>query len=203
MTHTTESDQEMTFQLLISKYQANPKWFEKHLPDVSQIIQNAVSPSRHHRVPFVLTEREREFHINALPDSEAISKLSYEDAIEALEHSAYLIRDDSLPGYMRFEAFASLFKTASGKSPGSFRKNTTIHIDEAHGSEPAHHISIIRGVVLNLDTEMRLVSITVTPRKFRERKKMMSIVGIGHDPKSDVARRHDDYLTEQSPHGPC
>ena len=29
----------------------------------------------------------------------------------------------------------------------------------------------------------------------------MSIVGIGHDSKTDVAARHDDYLAEISPHG--
>ena len=125
-----------------------------------------------------------------------MSKLSYEDAIKALEHCAYLIRDDALPGHMRYKAFASLFKAVSGKSPGSFSKNTNIPIDETRGAEPDHHVSMIRGVVLNLDVEMRLVSITVTPRKLRERKKMMSIVGIGHDTKTDVARRHDDYLDE-------
>ena len=203
MARTSQRPEESAFKILVSKYQANPKWFEKHLPDISQIIQDTVSPYRRSCFPFVLTERERELHIDALPDSEAISKLGREDAIEALQHCAYLIRDDSLPGYVRYEAFASLFNAVSGKSPGSFRKNTTILINETRDVEPAHHVSIIRGVVLNLDTEMRLVSITVTPRKFRERKKMMSIVGIGRDPKSDVARRHDDYLAEQSPHGPC
>ena len=99
--------------------------------------------------------------------------------------------------------FALLLKSAIGKSPGSFTKNSTVLIDETRKGDPGYHASVIRGVVLNLDTEMRLVSITVTPRRFRERKKMMSLVGIGRDPKSDVARRHDDYLAEMSPHGPC
>ena len=203
MASTSQRPEESAFEILVSKYQANPIWFEKHLPDIAQIMQDAVSPPLRYRSPFVLTEREREFHIDALPDKDAIGKLGREDAIEALEHCAYLIRDDSLPGYMRYEAFASLFKTVSGKAPGAFRKSTTLPINEMRVAESAHHVSIIRGVVLDLDAEMRLVSITVTPRKFRERKKMLSIVGIGRDPKSDVARRHDDYLAEQSPHGSC
>ena len=202
MPRTQKSPEKVTFQLLASKYKADPLWFELNLPDVAEIMRQMAPASRRSRSPFVLTERERSFHIKALPDVEAMSNLSREDAIRALEHSAYLIRDDTLPGHMRYEAFTSLFKTVSGKSPGSFRKNTTIQIDETRGTDPAHRVSIIRGVVLNLDVEMRLVSITVTPRKFRERKRMMSIVGIGRDPKSDVARRHDDYLAEQSPHGP-
>ena len=200
MPRTTESPESTTFQLLLAKYQADPSWFEQNLPDVTEVMRQTVSPPLRSRSPFVLTEREREFHIDALPDSKAINKLGREDSIEALEHCAYLIRDDSLSGYVRYEAFASLFKTVSCKSPGSFRRNTTIPINETRDVEPAHHVSIIRGVVLNLDTEMRLLSITVTPRKFRERKKLMSVVGIGRDSASDVSRSHDEYLAEPSPH---
>lgn len=203
MPRTQESPEKAAFQLLASKYQADPSWFEQHLPDIAEIMSPTAPPSRRSRSPFVLTKREREFHTNALPDVKVIGKLSREDAIEALEHCAYLIRDDSLPDYIRYDVFAALFKTVIGKSPGSFGKNTTIRIGDARDVEPAHQVSIIRGVVLNLDTGMHLGSISVTPRKFRERRKMMSIVGIGRDQKSDVARRHDDYLAEMSPHGPC
>ena len=73
---------------------------------------------------------------------------------------------------------------------------------EGHGTgEPIHHSSLVRGVVADLDLGMRLVSITVTPRKVREGNKMMGIVGIGHGLCPDVAARHDDYLLEQEPHG--
>ena len=32
---------------------------------------------------------------------------------------------------------------------------------------------------------------------------MMGIIGIGRDSRTDVAARHDDYLSEQTPHGLC
>ena len=201
MPRTQEPHEKAAFQLLVSKYQADPSWFERHLPDIAEIMRQTAPTSRRSHSPFVLTEREREFRTKALSDVKVMGELSREDAIRALEHSAYLIRDDSWPIHMRYKAFALLLKAVVGKSPGSFRKNTTIRIEDTRDVEPAYHASIIRGVVLNLDTEMRLVSITITPRKFRERKMIMSIVGIGRDPKSDVARRHDDYLAEMSPHG--
>ena len=110
MPRTQRSSEKAAFQLLISRYKADPLWFEQNLPDIAEIVHPAVSQSRRSRSPFVLTEREREFHINALPDPEVMSKLSYEDAIEALKHSAYLIRDDSLPGYMRYMRYKRLLR---------------------------------------------------------------------------------------------
>ena len=70
----------------------------------------------------------------------------------------------------------------------------TLAVEGRNGNAP-------RGVILNLDGDMRLVSATVIPHKIRERDRLMSIVGIGHDSKTDVAARHDDYLAEISPHG--
>ena len=79
------------------------------------------------------------------------------------------------------------------------KTNTTIPVDSGSNGEPTYHISLVRGVVMNLDLSMRLVSITVTPRKVRERRKLMRIVGIGRDPASDVSAKHDEYLAEQTP----
>lgn len=95
----------------------------------------------------------------------------------------------------------SLFKAAFGKAPGSIKKNMSIPIEGCGTGEPIYRSSLVRGVVADLDLGMRLISITVTPCKVREGNKMMGIVGIGHDSRTDVAARHDDYLTEQAPHG--
>ena len=200
MARTSDSPEKVAFQLLISKYQADPSWFDQHLPEIGKIVRQAALPSRPSRSPFGLTSRERAYHIEALLGTKPMDKPSPQDAIEALEHCASLIEDDSLPDCMDHESLVSLFRAAFGKSPGSFRKNTTIFTEGICDVEPAYHISLVRGVVLNLDLEMRLVSVTITPRKFRERKKLMSIVGIGHDPNPDVSIGHDDYLAEQSPH---
>ena len=51
-------------------------------------------------------------------------------------------------------------------------------------------------MVADLDLEMKLVSVTVTPRLIREGNKMMGIVGIASDARDDVSVKHDDYLAE-------
>ena len=62
-----------------------------------------------------------------------------------------------------------LFKAAFDKSPGSFKVNTVIPINQKDGGDgAAHHASLVRGVVLNLDLGMNLLSVTITPRKVRE-----------------------------------
>lgn len=90
-------------------------------------------------------------------------------------------------------------KVALGKSPGSYKRKTTVPVGQEDG-DALDHVSVLRGVYLDLDRERRLVSISINPRKVRERKKLMSIVGIGKDPQPDVAARHDDYLAMQDPH---
>ena len=102
---------------------------------------------------------------------------------------------------MNHERLIHIFKAAAGKAPGSFRVNTTIPVRANHPEATVHRVSLVRGVALNLDTQMKLVSMEVTPKKVREHKEIMRIAGIGRDLASDVSVRHDDYLAEQSPHG--
>ena len=54
---------------------------------------------------------------------------------------------------------------------------------------------IIRGVVMNLDSDMRLMSIAITPDRVHEYRSLMSIVGIGHDTKSDLWMRYMETYT--------
>ena len=129
-----------------------------------------------------------------------MDKLTPEHATEGLEHCAALIRDDSLPDDIEYGTLVRMYKGAFGKSPGSYKANTTIPVDSGSNEEPTYHISLVRGVVMNLDLSMRLASVTVTPRKVRERRKLMGIVGIGRDSAPDVSTKHDEYLAEQSPH---
>ena len=77
----------------------------------------------------------------------------------------------------------------------------TLAVEGRKDEDAARCVSMTRGVTLNLDGDMRLVSATIIPHKIRERDRLMSIVGIGNDSKRDVAARHDDYLAEISPHG--
>ena len=201
MARVSRKTESAVFRHMLSKYEVDPSWVKRHLPEIGEIMAQAVSPPRTTPSPFGLTERERAFHIESLPSVEGLDALRTEDAIKTLERVAALILDDSLPFKFNHQALVRLFKAAFGKSPGSFKSNTVIPINQKDGGDDsAHHASLVRGVVLNLDLSMNLLSVTITPRKVRERKKLMSIVGIGHDPMRDVAARHDDYLAEQSPH---
>ena len=129
------------------------------------------------------------------------SSIDRHEAVKVLERYAELIFNDSLPHDVNHERLVHIFKAAAGKAPGSFRVNTTIPVRTNHPEAAVHKVSLVRGVELNLDTQMKLIFMEVTPKKVREHKGIMSIAGIGRDLASDVSVRHDDYLAEQSPHG--
>ena len=200
MARTSETPEKVVFSILASKYQSTPEWFDRNLPEVSEIMRRVVRSPESSSSPFGLTNSERGFHREALCRIKRMDKLDPAHSIEGLEHCAALIRDDSLPEGFGYEVLVRMFKGAFGKSPGSYKANTVIPADGESNGEPTYNISLVRGVVLNLDLGMRLVSVTVTPRKVRERRKLMGIVGIGRDPASDVSAKHDEYLAEQSPH---
>ena len=190
------------FRHMLSKYEADPDWVKRHLPEIGEIMAQTVSPPRTTPSPFGLTERERAFHIESLPGVEGLDELRPEDAVKTLESVAALILDDSLPFEFNHQALTRLFKAAFDVSPRSFAADTVIPVNRKDGGDDAAYtVSMTRGVILNLDENMRLASATIIPRKIRERDKLMSIVGIAHDSKRDVAARHDDYLAEISPHG--
>ena len=190
-------------QLLQAKRREDPKGFSKYLPGVEELLPEL--PKRRFRSPFGLTERERSYHRDGL--AEALARLEAgaigaEKAVKALQHCAELIRDDNLPAIESRHAVMNQFiKLVIGKAPGSYKAKTTIPMGEDPNAVVLEQVSVIRGVYLNLGKSNRLVSISVHPGKVRERRELMKIVGIGTDPASDVAARHDDYLAMQYPHG--
>ena len=189
------------FRMLAARYKSNPDWFDKNWPGLGEVVARAVASRQRPTPPFGLTENERSFHMDTLNNFIARDHLESVDAIKALEHCAALLRDDWTTNGIPIAERARLFKAVAGKSHKSFKLNAIIPIGNVNSVEPAHHISLLRGVVLDMDVNMRLLSISLTARKVREVKKLMRITGIGSDSATDVARRHDDYLTEVSPHG--
>ena len=150
------------------------------------------------------SDRELSHHRDGF--SEALGKLdegtvTAEEAAKGLQHCANLIRDDNLPEAVGYESLKGLIRAALGKSPGSYRSKTTVPLGEGSGARVLEQVSAIRGVSLDLDRERRLVSISIHPGKFRERRLLMKFVGASRDPEPDVAARHDDYLAMQEPHG--
>ena len=151
---------------------------------------------------FRLSDREKAHHVESLSCVLERRDLPSRDAVKALESCAILVQDDFMTPHVDHQSIVSLFKAAFGKTPAAIRQNTSLPIDGHGTEEPVYHSSLVRGVVADLDLEMHLVSITVTPHKVREGDEMMGIVGIGQDSRTDVAARHDDYLDKQPPHDP-
>ncbi len=201
MPNTPNSPEKAAFEFLVSKYKADPNLFKRSFPDVSRIVRQAVEPNRVSRPRFSLTETEKAHRVKGLTAVMDMDTPSSQDAVKAIEHCAILIQDDFMTPHVNRQSIVSLFKSAFGKSPGSIRKNTTIPIEGYETGQPVYYSSLIRGVVANLDLEMRLVSLAITPRKVREGNKMMRIVGMGRDPNPDVSVRHDDYLADRTWHG--
>ena len=206
---STERDR--LIKLLQAKYREDPNGFRAFLPGAVELLPEQPPERRPTSSPFGLTERELSYHREVL--SEVLRKLDEgtlesTEATKGLQHCAALIKDDNLPyGWveslsheMGYEVLKSLLKTALGKSPGSYRSKTTVPVGE--GSGPLFEsVSVIMGVLLDLDRSGRLVSLSIHPGTYRKRRKAMTIIGIGSDPKPDVAHRHDDYLAMQDPHG--
>lgn len=194
-------DTDRLVSLLQAKRRKDPKGFRKYLPDVADILpeprRRSISKS-----PFGLTERERAFHRNGLRGTlKTLAKddLTKAEAVKGLHHYAMLIRDDAFYNEVEDSDFKALVKATVGKSPGSFRVKTTVSVGD--GGPVVERVSALRGVYLDLDGERRLVSVSIHPGKMREHRRLMKIVGIGSDCKSDVASRHDYYLAMQDPHG--
>ena len=189
--------EKIAFDYLIERYKADPEWFEQNLPDITEMVREASMPPSPPRPSFNLTDAQRQRHAKALNDILSISEPSPQDALEGLEHCAILVQDDFLTPHVTHRRVLTLFKAAFGKSPESYRKNTAVSIEGCGTGELVYHSSLLRGVVVGLDKDKRLVSVTITPSDIREGEKMMSIVGIGRgDPRDDVSINHDDYLAE-------
>jgi hypothetical protein len=186
---------------LLAKYRADPEGFRSYLPDVSQMLDELNPFGRPiSRSPFGLTEGERTHHQNRLQELLAKAPLTKDQAVSALEHWATLVRDDNLPLFGQSEHLLPLLKAVLGKAPSSFKSVSRVPIKERQDKEAIISVSVRRGVVLELDRNMQLVSVLVNPKMVRERQKLLAFVGAGHDPNPDVALRHDDYLTEAFNH---
>ena len=163
---------------------------------IGQPTRQAIRFYRLSRPPFRMTERERQHHADSLNAILGMKEIPSQKAIKGIEHCAVLIQDETLTPHVNRERALTLFNAAYGKSPESAKKNTVIPVEGLGSGEPVYHSSLLRGVVADLDTEMRLVSITIIPRKIREGRKMMSIVGIARDSRNDISINHDEILAE-------
>ena len=191
-------------ELLQAKYRKDPKGLQEFLPGAVELLPEVAHRQRAARSPFGLTEHEVDFHRRGLSeamDTLAHGGISAAEAAKALQHCANLIRDDNLDVAIGYEVIKGLVTAAIGKSPGSYKTNTTVLTAQGRADTIVEQVSAIRGVHLDLDREGRLISVSVSPKKMAERRRIMKFVGSGWDPNPDVAARHDDYLAMQDPNG--
>ena len=201
--------------LLQSKRRKDPEGFREYLPDVAELLPEPPPRRSRARPTFGLTERELSYHrVGLLGVLRKLDNgtITAEVAFKGLEHCAALIKDDNLPysgeladgddplGHeMGHEVLMALVRAALGKSPGSYKSKTAVPVGV--GGAVLEQVSVIMGVLLDLDRNGRLVSVSIDPGKYRKGRRLMKIIGIGSDPESDVAARHDYYLAMQDPHG--
>ena len=190
-------------ELLQARYREDPKGFREFLPGVAELLHEH-SPRRvRTESRNRLTENEIAFHRAGLADildKMETGSVTAREAIEALQHCAVLIVDDNLPEEADYKKLKRMINTVIGRSPESYKSEATVQISEGNG-DIHEQVSAIRGVYLDLDTRMRLVSISIDSRKVRERRALMEFVGASKDPDPLASSRHDDYLTSEDPHG--
>ena len=197
------STEKRIIDLLQAKRRQDPKGFRQYLPAVANLLPTPQS-KKPTNSPFGLTEKELAFHKTGL--QKALEKVESgnadpQDAIKGLHHYANIKIHDSLSIDATHDMAKRLFKSAFGKSHGSYKRKTTIPVAGDDTGPVQERVTILRGVYLELDRNRRLVSVSVNPTKVKEMARIMKIVGIIKDAPPDIAEKHDDYLAMIDPHG--
>lgn len=190
---STKSQQESILRSLLNKYQVDPEGFRSYLPEVAQEFEQLFPYLRRGSPCSALTEQERERLQKALPQLLDKKALSSEKAIQALESCATLIQDGSLPAQVDRQTLLSLLHQVIGIPISKIGKATRIPVQEG---EAVKEMALLRGVHLHLSWNDRLVAISISPTKLKERSKALKFVGIAKDTAFDVAQRHDAYLAQ-------
>jgi len=190
---SSKSEQESILRSLLNKYQVDAEGFRSYMPEVARELEQLL-PSRHRTsLRSALTEQERERLQKALAQLLDKKRLPSEKAIQALESCATLIQDGSLPAEVDRRGLLSLLHQVTGIPLSKIGKTTQIPI---HDGEVVKEMALLHGVHLHLTWNDRLVAISVSPTKLKERSKALKFVGIARDTASDVAQCHDAYLVK-------
>jgi hypothetical protein len=166
---------DIIFQILINKYRVNPETLRCCLPEVIPEIEKLVSASNRRSNVSGLTEIERErllsflFHI---PKDNSVTK---DEAIRALEYCATLIQDESLPNEIDRKVVLTYLHYVINSSLSDIDKKSKITLSD--GVE-AKTLAILRGVYLHLTWNDKLIAVSISPTKMKERPHAMRLIGI-------------------------
>ena len=198
---TAKEKQELV-QKVLDVYQADPARLRKLLPEIADFLEEFI-PSPAGRLleenPSGLIDRERNFHREELDKLlKKFRSLTTEDAIKGLEHGAVLLDDNRnryVPMRRERDELLKLVRKATGIRPRKTGKPAEKVVGEG---EVSREVPVVRGLLLHLTWEFKLVKVTMDPKEWLFRCKAMAIVGIGRDKDgaTDVSIRHHDYVAE-------
>ena len=202
----TQEDKEALIQRVLQSYESNPERLRQALPEVAELLDDvegitpAIPRSRLQGFsPPQLTRGERDFREEALRDIlRRVRFLSVEEAVKGLEHGAVLL-DDRAAGFGRGfphrEELLKLVRKATGIQPRKTGKRVEKVLREGEGSRT---VSVVRGLLLHLTWEFKLVKVTMDPHQWKLQCQALSVVGVGRDRDgaTDVSSRHDDYFVD-------
>lgn len=191
----TADDRDRLVRLLVETYQADSQGLQRAFPELAQQLKVLIQSQNRGdtQVKSRLTERERSRRLEALAAMKSRKRVSGEEAVVALEHGAALLEDAFAPGLADRTWLLKLAKQVTGLSVDL--KGTPRDYPVQPG-ESSRSVLLIRGIVLNLTWDGKLLSVSVQPRELLKRRNALAFVGSGVDPREDVAETHDDYLAE-------
>lgn len=183
--------------LIMEKYNSDPNGFRNYLPDVAEILDSVFPIKPKYNSPFGLTALEIKNRIDRLNDillEMQNGKLERQDAIKALENCAVLTKDDSLPIGISRNVIIRFLGVVLGKPLSDITSESTIDIMQNDSYKIANRVPILRGIVFNLTSEEDLISISITPRKFKERTKALRFVAKDEHSRGSISNKN--ILTE-------
>ena len=177
----SESGRETIVDRVLAHYRLDTESFRARMPDVAEALDSMFPPPRLSRTPFGLTENERahrELTLRNLLKDLRRGEISTGDTTRTLEQCAVLAEDDSLGVEVDRRTLLQLLRLFLGKPVSSITTVTTIPATDDTNAKAARHISLLRGIVLDLTTDMRLVSITINPSRIKGRQRIMRFVAM-------------------------
>lgn len=179
--------------MIKTSFETQPERVRSCFPELAQELEKYFPSRRKNRHRSSLTEPERERLCKALNELLKKKDVPREEAAQALGYCATLVQDASLPPDVDRKVLLNLLHRATGTPLGEMKRSALF---ELGSGETVKEVPLLRGVHLHLTWNDRLVAVSVSPTKFKERSKAFKFVGIAKDTATDVALRHDTYLAE-------
>lgn len=197
-TRFSSRDRDTIVESVVAAFRENPQKVRETLPSVVQVLEQKGlgSAGRTRSDPYRLTAGERQVRSQRLKEALVRmerQKFAHSAALQALEDGLVLLEDGQEDVVAVRPKLLRLLRQVADVSLATEGKQRKYQIGTG---DAARVVTLIRGVTCHLTWDFHLVSVEVDPRGLAKRRKALSIIGIGEDPATDVAERHDEYLTQ-------